>query len=104
MKFFHCPVPISVITRKPTGFTASKSKAFQSTINSKIRTIKMESIRNLLRKTAFHSFLFGIALGLFSWPILALTVENSGITTFIYLFLLWGIIILLLFMMARSLK
>ncbi|MBN1932445.1 MAG: hypothetical protein JW786_12645 [Desulfobacterales bacterium] len=62
----------------------------------------MNNLKSLFRKPGFHSFLFCLCFVLFSWPILTIADRKQNITIFIYLFLIWGIIIFLLFLIAWS--
>lgn len=62
----------------------------------------MNNLKCLFRKPGFHFFLFCLCLVLFSWPILTIADQKQNITIFIYLFIVWGIIIFLLFLIARS--
>ena len=55
------------------------------------------------RKTNFHKFIFSIALLLFNWPFLSITMTGKPEYSYAYLFLTWLLIIfLLLFMQIRD--
>jgi len=64
----------------------------------------MIKLRDLLRLPEFHIFLFCLCLILFSWPILAISGGEGLKGMFIYLYTAWGIVIVLLFLIGRSLK
>jgi hypothetical protein len=64
----------------------------------------MENIRNLLQNEGFHKFLFFLAIIIFNWPFLTIIGEKGTESVFIYLYLSWGLIILLLFFIAQSHK
>lgn len=63
----------------------------------------MERIRNLYRLPAFHGFLACLGFILLSWPIVTIVDEQRGEATFLYLFTVWALLILLMFFLARSL-
>jgi hypothetical protein len=61
----------------------------------------MRYIKNLFRKPAFSVLVFIVCLVLFSWPLLSIVGSNPK-NMFLYLFFVWGVVILLLFFMNRS--
>jgi hypothetical protein len=63
----------------------------------------MERLKNLLRQTEFRILLFFVSLILFSWPIVNFSDLKRLDIMFVYLFLAWGAVILLLFLVGRSL-
>ena len=58
----------------------------------------------LLRQPEFHIFLFCLLFLLVNWPFLAIPGRDGLLSIFMCLFVLWSIIILLLFLMQRSLR
>lgn len=62
----------------------------------------MKRLKILLKQPAFHAFLFGLCLILFSYPLLVMS--NMGLPGRVYLslFLPWAAIIMLLFLTTRS--
>jgi len=68
----------------------------------------MRKLRNLFRQTEFHALLFCIYLILICMPFLAFPAKNEAVNMFamdmfIYFFVVWGIVIALLFCIAKSL-
>ncbi len=63
----------------------------------------MERFKNLLRQTEFHFFLFCLSLILFGWPVVSFSDLQRLEIGFVYLFLVWGVIILLLYLVSGSL-
>jgi len=63
----------------------------------------MERLKTLFRQTEFHGLLFFCSLLLLSWPVVSFSDVNRLKTMFVYLFLVWGVIVLLLFLVSRSL-
>jgi hypothetical protein len=61
----------------------------------------MKQGKGLLRKPAFRVFLFLVCFVLFGWPLMSV-VGSQPAGMFIYLFAVWGIVIILLFFMSRS--
>jgi hypothetical protein len=59
---------------------------------------------HLLRQPEFHIFLFCLLFILINWPFLAISTENGLMSSFVYLFLLWAILIILMFLIQRSLR
>ena len=56
-----------------------------------------------LGQTGCQLFLFALAVLLFNWPLLRIAGEKSSGVFFAYLYLVWIFVILLLFMIGRSL-
>jgi hypothetical protein len=63
----------------------------------------MERFKHLLRQTEFHVLLFCVSLVLFGWPVVNFSDMQRLEIRFIYLFLAWGVVILLLYLVGRSL-
>jgi hypothetical protein len=63
----------------------------------------MERLKALFRQTEFHALLFCGSLLLLSWPVVSFSDVNRLQTMFVYLFLAWAAIVLLLFLVSRSL-
>jgi hypothetical protein len=63
----------------------------------------MERLRSLLRQREFHVLLFFLSAILVSWPFVTFSDVERLKVMFKYLFLTWGVIILLLFLVSRSL-
>ncbi|MBI4962047.1 MAG: hypothetical protein HY913_02105 [Desulfomonile tiedjei] len=63
----------------------------------------MERLRILFRQREFHALLFCGSLVLLSWPLVSFSDVNRLQTMFVYLFLAWAAIVLLLFLVSRSL-
>ena len=61
----------------------------------------MKQRKRPFRKPAFSVFLFIACFVLFGWPLLSL-VDSHPASMFIYLFVTWGIVIIVLFFMSRS--
>jgi len=61
----------------------------------------MEKLRKLFEKPGFCLLLFFLRLIFFGWPILSIVNKDYPETVFIYLFLVWGVFILLLYFMSR---
>ena len=64
----------------------------------------MRSLARLLRQPAFHIFVFCLLFMLINWPFLAISATNGLQSIFLYLFVLWPILILLLFLIQKSLR
>ncbi len=63
----------------------------------------MERFRATLRLPEFQVLLFCFCCVLFGWPLLLIVDQKHNETIFIYLFMVWGLIVLGLFLIARSL-
>lgn len=61
----------------------------------------MKQRKSLFRKPAFSVFLFIACFVLFGWPVLSL-VDGQPARMFVYLFVTWGILIIVLFFISRS--
>ena len=61
-----------------------------------------ERMKGLFRQTEFHLLLFCLSAFLFVWPFLTRPDMWSPAVMFVYLFLVWGIIIVILFLFSRS--
>lgn len=69
----------------------------------------MRKLKNLLRQPEFHAFLFCIYLILICMPFLAFPAKNQAVNMFefdmfIYFFVVWGMVVAVLFLIAKSLK
>jgi len=64
----------------------------------------MERLANLFRQTDFQTFLFVLSLILFGWPVVHFSNLGRFETMFYYLFVAWGIVIFLLFLVSRCLS
>lgn len=60
-------------------------------------------LKHLLRQAEFHGFLFVLVLLVFSWPFFGSAGTPPPGSLFLYLFLPWGIVIFLLFIISQSL-
>lgn len=58
----------------------------------------------LLRQPEFHIFVFCVLFLLLNWPFLAISAQSGLLSIFRYLFALWSMLILLLFLIQRSLR
>jgi len=63
----------------------------------------MERLKALFRQSEFHALLFCGSLLLLTWPVVSFSDVDRLQTMFAYLFLAWGVIVLLLFLVSRSL-
>ena len=57
----------------------------------------------MLRQPEFHLFVFCLLFMLINWPFLAISAK-SVMSIFMYLFVIWSMLILLLFLIQRSLR
>jgi hypothetical protein len=62
----------------------------------------MGRFKALLRQKDFHVLLFHVCLVLFGWPIVSFDSIERVRAMFVYLFLVWAVVILLLFLVGRS--
>lgn len=62
----------------------------------------MKRIRVLLSQLEFHALLFVLGIILFSHPLLIMSNEGHPTKVYLSLFLPWGLMISLLFLMTRS--
>ena len=58
----------------------------------------------LLSQPEFQVFVFCLMFSLLNWPFLAVSAKNGLMSVFLYLFLLNFILVLLLFLIQRSLR
>jgi len=63
----------------------------------------LKRLKSTLRLPEFQLLLFGFCFALFGWPLLLIAEKQHNDAIFIYLFVAWGIIIFLLFLIAGSL-
>lgn len=63
----------------------------------------MERLKSLLRQPEFRILLFFVSLVLFSWPVVNFSDLKRLDIMFVYLFLAWGAVILVLYLVGRSL-
>lgn len=63
----------------------------------------MERFKSLLRQTEFHVLLFCVSIVLFGWPVVNFSDLHRLEIRFVYLFAAWGVVILLLYLVGRSL-
>jgi hypothetical protein len=63
----------------------------------------MDRLKALFRQSEFHALLFCGSLLLLTWPVVSFSDVDRIQTMFVYLFLAWGVIVLLLFLVSRSL-
>jgi hypothetical protein len=63
---------------------------------------QVKKIQHFLKQIEFHVFLACLGLLVISWPFLATSNQQQPEKMFVYLFLPWGIIIVILVMMSRS--
>ncbi|MFY9944010.1 MAG: hypothetical protein WAK57_17675 [Desulfobacterales bacterium] len=61
----------------------------------------MARLKDLLRKTEFHIFLFCLFSLLFSWPLLTLIEKTRPPIGFLYLYLTWSVLVVVLAVIAR---
>lgn len=54
------------------------------------------------KKTNLHKLLFSIALLLFNWPFISITMTGKPEYSYLYLFLAWLLIILFVFFIQES--
>ena len=64
----------------------------------------MERLRALFQQTEFHALLFCVSLVLLGWPVVSFSDVNRLQVMFVYLFLAWAAIVILLFLVSRSLE
>jgi len=62
----------------------------------------METLRKLLRHPEFSVVLLLFSTALFGWPFISIAGPSSPATMFVYLFIVWGAVIVLLFFLARA--
>jgi hypothetical protein len=64
----------------------------------------MQRLRALFQQTEFHVLLFCVSLVLLGWPVVSFSDVNRLQVMFVYLFLAWAAIVILLFLVSRSLE
>jgi hypothetical protein len=64
----------------------------------------MNRLKKFLRQPEAHLFLFLIAALLLGWPFLTIFSQEYNQGIFVYLFSIWGIFIVVLILINRSLK
>jgi hypothetical protein len=64
----------------------------------------MKRLAQLLRQPDFHLLLFCLFVVLTGWPFMAVPGKGGVAGLFVYLLLIWGILILLLFLVNMSLR
>ena len=64
----------------------------------------MKRLDRIFRRPAFQLFLFGVFSTLLGWPLLTIDDQGRGALLFWYLMVVWCLAILLLALIARSLK
>jgi TRAP-type C4-dicarboxylate transport system permease small subunit len=64
----------------------------------------MDKLKRLFSRAEFHIFFACLCLVVFSWPFVSMSgsSRHPADAVFLYLFLPWGIVIVLLFLMSRS--
>ncbi|KJS03764.1 MAG: hypothetical protein VR65_00140 [Desulfobulbaceae bacterium BRH_c16a] len=62
----------------------------------------MKTLRELLDHPEFMVILFLFCTALFGWPFISIAGLSSPESMFIYLFFVWGAVIVLLFFISRS--
>jgi hypothetical protein len=62
----------------------------------------MERLKVLFRQTEFQVLLFSLCLVVFGWPVVSFSDIERLQNMFVYLFVVWGVIIFLLFLVAKS--
>ena len=64
----------------------------------------MQALADLLRQPVSHVAFFGLFLLLLSWPCLSVVgAWHAGLALLVFLFVNWGLIIVLLLLIGRSL-
>lgn len=64
----------------------------------------MKRLVELLKQTDFHAFLFCLMLFLVNWPLLQSAAAGGVKALFVYLYGLWLVLILILFLIQKSLR
>ena len=62
----------------------------------------MKGFHHLITKPGFYIFLFCFSVILLTWPLLSAIADTSHEALFVYLFSVWGVIILILFLARTS--
>lgn len=63
----------------------------------------MEILRKLLKHPEFSAFLLLVCTALFGWPFISIPGPAAPAGMYMYLFLVWGAVIVLLFLISRAL-
>jgi hypothetical protein len=67
-----------------------------------IEVLIMRGFKHLINRPGLNIFLFCFSVILFTWPLLSAIADASQEALFLYFFLVWGIIILFLFLTRNS--
>ena len=62
----------------------------------------METLRKLLKHPEFTAVLLLCCTALFGWPFISIPGPSSPAAMFVYLFLVWGAVIALLWLLAKA--
>ena len=62
----------------------------------------METLRKLLNHRECIGLLFLFCTALFGWPFISITGPSSPETMFVYLFFVWGAVIVMLYFISRQ--
>ena len=62
----------------------------------------MKGFQDLITRPGLNIFLFCFSVMLLTWPLLSAIADTSQEALFVYFFLVWGIIILILFLTRNS--
>ncbi|MCI4626681.1 MAG: hypothetical protein L3V56_12065 [Candidatus Magnetoovum sp. WYHC-5] len=62
----------------------------------------MTKIKRLFRQSGFTAVLLIICYILFNWQYIGISETGHGYTTYSYLFIVWGIVIFLMFLVSRA--
>lgn len=62
----------------------------------------METLRKLLNHPEFTAVLFLFCTALFGWPFISITGPSSPGSMFVYLFFVWGAVIIILYFIAGA--
>lgn len=62
----------------------------------------MATLRKLLRHPEFSAVLLLFCTALFGWPFISIAGPSSPAAMFVYLFIVWGAVIVLLFLLAGA--
>jgi hypothetical protein len=63
--------------------------------------LDMQRVRRLLQQPGFHILAFLLFLFVMVWPVLSIPGKGPLPSFFVYLFSIWGLMILSLFLMSR---
>jgi hypothetical protein len=62
----------------------------------------MQKFKRLFRKPEFHAFIACLVLLIFSWPMMTILEPMRNGVVFYYFFVAWGLVIVLLMLIAIS--